>query len=337
MKLFIYEHITSGALINQVLPASLEREGDMMLHAIISDFIEIKDIEIVILRDARISELTINHANLHCHSVDNTLTFQKHYQHAIQTSDYVLPIAPETDSALLQVQQSVLAESKRLLGCLPMATMIATDKYRCYQTLSKAKLSTPKTILASEWSLYNFDSQSGYIIKPRDGAGCEETYYFNDPKALTDWLNIQAGKLEQFIIQPYIVGTSISLSLLCSKQDVAVLAINQQHVTRHGNRFKFEGCTVNGVSHTSFSIEQATLLAKTVDDAIAGLQGFVGIDLILQQDNNAMIVDINPRLTTSYIGLHQSLGSNPAELLLSMINSGELPAITHRQPIEILL
>ena len=37
------------------------------------------------------------------------------------------------------------------------------------------------------------------------------------------------------------------------------------------------------------------------------------------------VVEINPRLTTSYVGLRQSLDLNPAELILSIWQNREFP------------
>ncbi len=338
MKLFIYEHITSGALISQPLPASLEHEGNMMLHSIIEDFLQLTDIEIIILRDQRISAINIENTAISCHLIDSEDSFHAAYRKAVQLADHVLAIAPETDDILLTIQQSILAEGKQILGCQPVAISLTTDKYACYQTLLSAKLSTPMTILASEWSQSKFNSPCGYIVKPRDGAGCIDTSFIADDLNLSAWLNKHSENLDQLIIQPYIAGASISLSLLCSQQSSNVLAINHQHLSEQLNTFSFEGCTVNGVEESIFSVEQAENIANQVHLAIKGLWGFVGIDLIVT-DTDAMIVDINPRLTTSYIGLHRSLQINPAQLLLTMMNTDSNPRlpISHRHPIEVLL
>jgi len=333
MKLFIYEHITSGALSNEVLPASLEREGNMMLHAIIDDFIQLDDIELIILRDHRLEAINIINPAIECTFVDNEHAFQQAYQQAIKLADYILPIAPETDNILCDIQNFIQAEGKQLLGCQPTATAISTDKYLCYQSLNSHSIPTPKTLLASEWSLSRFGPTHGYVLKPRDGAGSLDTQFFPDKSALENCLNNSQVDLSQFVIQPYIAGTPISLSILCNETSATVLAINNQHISLQDNAFSFLGCTVNGAD---LSAEQATSISQTIHSAIDGLWGFIGIDAIVSEDN-IVIIDINPRLTTSYIGLHESLQTNPAQLLLSMMKTNSVPPIPHRQPVEILL
>jgi predicted ATP-grasp superfamily ATP-dependent carboligase len=336
MKLFIYEHITSGALINTALPASLEREGNMMLHAIVEDFLQIADIEIIILRDGRLSNMTITSPALKCLHTDSEHTFQKAYNTARQQADFILPIAPETDGILFEIQRAILTEKGKSLGSQASAIAISSDKYQCYQVLQAHSIATPLSIIASEWPLLKFTSTSGYITKPRDGAGCVNTLFFPTQSTLSFWLKKQDDRLDKIIIQPYFVGTSISFSLLCSEQDVSVLSINRQHVNERQGTLSFSGCTVNGADISTFTIEQATLLAQKVHQAVAGLWGFIGIDVVVT-DSDVMVVDINPRLTTSYIGLHESLQTNPAQLLLTMMNTNTLPTISHRQPVEVLL
>lgn len=336
MKLFIYEHITSGALINTALPASLEREGNMMLHAIVEDFLQTADTEVIILRDGRLSNITITSAALTCLYIENEHDFQIAYRNAVQEADSVLAIAPETNNTLLEIQQSIIAAGRKSLGCGVSAVATTTDKYQCAQVLQAHSLSTPNTVIASEWSQQGFESTSGYIIKPRDGAGCVNTLFLPNKSQLSAWLDKQIDNLDQLIIQPYISGISLSFSLLYSERGVSVLSLNHQHVSKSESELNFSGCTINGIDPVQLTIEQATSLSQKIHQAINGLWGFVGIDVVVT-DNDIIVIDINPRLTTSYIGLHDSLQTNPAQLLLTMMNTNTLPSISHHQPVEVLV
>jgi len=338
MKLFIYEHITSGALINEPLPTSLAREGNDMLIAIVQDLAQLSNIELIILRDIRLEPLlnTINSTHIHCYTIDDKSSFQAHYRAALNDADMVLPIAPETDDILSNIQQQVIDNNKQLLGCQPNATKLTSDKYQCFQQLKSFGLESPNTIKANEWPEKKFNSPSGFIIKPFDGAGCINTLFLEDQNKLEAWLASHAPELNHFLIQPYLKGLSLSLSLLVDHNNSLVLAINQQHVSHENGKLSFHGCTVNGSKNPDFSLLHASNLANKVHQAISGLWGFIGIDLILH-NNTPYIVDINPRLTTSYIGLRQSLNINPAKLLLMMMKQSvmTLPELTLRQPIEV--
>jgi len=340
MKVFVYEHITSGALINESLPVGLAHEGNEMLAAIVLDMMLLTDIELIILRDFRLKPLLdlINNARHQCLIIDTDSTFQQHYASSVNKADAVLIIAPETDGLLQNLQQSVLNQNTLLLGCQPTATQLCTDKVICYRQLISNNVLTPHTITANEWSLNPFNSPSGFIVKPRDGAGCIDTLFFANTSAVTAWLVSSPIELEQTIIQPYLEGNTISLSVLIDDEASRVIAINQQHIKLDNGQLSFHGCSVNGIAETEFSLIQANEIAQKTHLAIPGLWGFIGIDLIIT-DNQAYVVDINPRLTTSYVGLRESLNLNPVLLLLTMMEQGlsALPLNTQRNPIEVTI
>jgi len=335
MKLFIYEHITSGALIDEPLPTSLAREGDDMLTAIVQDLSQLSNIELIILRDTRLKPL-LNIPNSIISTIENSISFKRTYLDAINNADLVLPIAPETDGVLSQILQEISNSNTPLLASQVSATQVCSDKYLCHQKLTKNDLNSPITIKASDWSLKPFTSSAGYIVKPRDGAGCMNTYFIADSSSLNSWLESHSDDIANMVIQPYIEGLAISLSVLSDHSDSRVLAINTQYIHHDNDKLFFLGSTVNGVNESDFSLSQASIIATKIQQAIPGLWGFIGIDLIIHH-NALFIIDINPRLTTSYIGLKQSLDANPAQLLFTMMEQGlsALPAQLQRYPVEV--
>ena len=333
MIIFVYEHISSGALCDQPLPASLLAEGNNMLLALVSDFSQLAQCDLLLLRDHRLEPLNIKQ----CQTVHSRQEFADYYTAHLQQADAVLIIAPETDGVLATIQQSVLDAGKQLLGCSPVATKISSDKLQCYKKLVANNIATINTVLAEEYALTYFDHNTAYIVKPRDGAGCVDTLFFADHAYVMTWLTQHSSSIDNMIVQPYIDGFNLSLNLLYSVDDVVVLSINQQDIEREAQSLALKACQVNGVDPHIFSAEQADKLARQIQQAITGLWGFVGIDLIVT-DNAILVVDINPRLTTSYIGLHQSLATNPAELLFTMMKQGlNNMHITHHHAVEVLI
>ena len=49
-----------------------------------------------------------------------------------------------------------------------------------------------------------------------------------------------------------------------------------------------------------------------------GLSGYVGVDVVLGNDGRDWAIEINPRLTTSYVGLRALAGFNLAEAMLAV-------------------
>lgn len=341
MKLFIYEHITSGALSEQPLPNSLANEGNAMLAAVLRDCVDLDYLTLSTLRDHRLATLDLfDREPRHlCHTVNTLNDYTQLWQHCLNDCDAVLIIAPETDDTLADLQQLALNQGKRILGCEPNAIRLASNKYSCYQHLHKHHIAAVETMLADHWSTDAFASPTGYILKPLNGAGCIDTYYFQTREALEQTFSTYDLKtLKQTIIQPYLKGISASLSLLAADDTIEVLAINQQHIIQSQQQLKLTGCTINDTNVVPFSFEQAHLLAKQIHSAIPGLWGHIGVDIILTQDN-AFVIDINPRFTSSYIALRESLGLNPISRLLNMTKQGlmALPKIHHRKTVALSL
>jgi predicted ATP-grasp superfamily ATP-dependent carboligase len=73
---------------------------------------------------------------------------------------------------------------------------------------------------------------------------------------------------------------------------------------------------------------RAQRLAARAVGMVPGLRGYVGVDLVLgdaADDSRDQIIEINPRLTTSYIGLRTLAGGNLAKAILAAAMGHALP------------
>ena len=317
MKLFVYEHITSGALADQALPNSLAQEGDSMLTAILQDLSEQPQIELIILRDGRLNKITKLPLNTHeIFWVQHSTQFEEQWEKALQQSDNVFVIAPETDEQLTKIQDDIVSVGKTYLGSSQESTLISTDKLRCFQHLLLHDIPAVKTEKALHWQTDNSDTADGVIIKPIDGAGCLDTVLFQTEEAASDYLQkVSLDQLPSLIVQPYIKGTAASLSLFISDNKARILSTNRQQIKQQPPQLIFSGSEVNAISTDELSPITAQNLANDIHKALPGLWGFVGIDLVLTP-LGPIVIEINPRLTTSYIGLKSILKCNPTDLLI---------------------
>jgi len=322
MKLFVYEHLTSGALADQELPNGITREGDAMLQAILQDLAEQPQLELIILRDSRLDEIASLALNTACEFlwVQDIEQFQTHWNTAIRHSDTALLIAPETERQLTNIQQSVLDQGKSYLGSSQQATELCSNKLRCFQFLNKHNLATVHTQIASQWQLGNLDYSDGIVIKPIDGAGCVDTAFFKTTTEAKQYLNkIPSASQASLVIQPYIKGQAASLSLFISDNVVHVLSINSQQIQHHNSRLVFQGTKVNAIPAKELSLNAAQSLAENIHRLIPELWGFVGVDLIITP-SGPIVIEINPRLTSSYIELTSTLKINPTNLLMQYLS-----------------
>jgi predicted ATP-grasp superfamily ATP-dependent carboligase len=156
------------------------------------------------------------------------------------------------------------------------------------------------------------------VVKPDDGAGSEDTEVVEGGREARALLE-QKG--EGYVAQPWIAGDPLSLSLLCADGEARVLSCNRQRVRVYERRVALAGIGVNAEAARA---REFIPLAGRIAAAIPRLWGHVGVDLVMS-GKGPVVLEINPRLTTSYVGLGRALGINPALAQLDLARAGRLP------------
>jgi len=84
--------------------------------------------------------------------------------------------------------------------------------------------------------------------------------------------------------------------------------------------------TYNGgqVPFSSPLKREAFATAQTVVKSFLGLRGYVGVDLVLTE-KGPVVIEVNPRLTTSYVGVRKIVAFNPAQAIINAVLEHELP------------
>lgn len=302
MRVYVYEFATGGGLAGQPLHSHLVGEGDLMLQALVRDLVDCPDIEVVISRDARLPPL---HPSVQTYWVDIQNPLSKVWDSCLECADAVWPIAPETGGILEQVCRSVLNANRLLLNTGGATVSVAASKYRTFSQLRAGGVPAVAT-----WKMDNLPSLTGdaWVLKPDRGEGCGSACLVrsldNLPHGDADW-----------VLQPYVPGQAASLSLLAHDGRVRVLGRNRQRVVLIDDRFSLLGCVVNGLDADDESMD---VLARAIVAALPGLRGYVGVDFIVTAQG-PMVLEVNPRLTLSYVGLSRSLSCNVAALVLNQL------------------
>lgn len=290
MRLVIYEFITGGGLFPEDLPPSLQREGELMLQAVLRDALELSNLaQVAILRDSRLPAL-------------NVLTLPN-WETALAWGEVFLIIAPETGRCLWKLHHAVLQAGKILWGCGLEAVACCGDKSLTAARLAAYQIAHLPCYFPQQ-TLPEHIQQ--FVIKPNDGAGCGDTFL-----ATAQQVAQRCAQLSNPIIQAYTQGESLSLCVLYRAAHCRVVAVNRQLIRIEDAKFCYDGSEVNAFPEL---IPQAQILAAQIGQAIPDLWGWVGIDVILQS-SRWVVTEINPRLTTSYVGLRESLNHNPLQLL----------------------
>ena len=308
MRFFVYEHITGGGFMGSALPASLAEEGELMVRALIRDLLDIPGAEVLAMRDGRLPSLS--------RPVRNFIPSQAEpadglFRHCCVVADAVWPIAPESSGILENISRVALDCSRVLLGSSPDAIRVSGNKLITARLLARAGIAVVPAY--AEFAALPAEF-SRVVIKPADGAGCVDTYLLERAAARRWWLDHDHGN---YLLQAFIDGDALSLSMLCRTGEAKLLCINRQRVIVENGKFRFTGVGVNELADREGIYAR---LAGEIAAAIPGLWGYVGVDLI-QTAQGPLVLEVNPRLTTSYVGLREALRCNPAALVLGLIDA----------------
>jgi len=310
MHVFLYEWITGGGLVEEPgpLPNSLLTEGAAMLTALAADFLAIDGSRVSVLRDVRADGLVLSECNgVEVHSRAHQ---REEFSQLAAEADFTLVIAPEIDNVLLQTNAMARDAGGRLLAADDGFVELASDKHLTAVRLASAGVPVPEaTLLEADQECLPHDFSYPAVLKPVHGAGSQYTMLVasaSDETPPYSW----PRRLER-----YYAGIAASVSFLCGPDHRVPLPVCRQHLSGDG-RFTYQGGS--RLSEKELA-RRATALADRALDALPPALGYVGIDLILgtQADGSEdVVVEVNPRLTTSYVGLRAIAQDNLAAALL---------------------
>jgi tyramine---L-glutamate ligase len=127
------------------------------------------------------------------------------------------------------------------------------------------------------------------------------------------------------IVQPFVPGRALSTAVLIDSRDgrIDVLPLGEQRLTNDG-RFGYRGGRIPAVDLAPTLATAVVDLVGEVCRTLPGLSGWVGFDLIVSsQAPHVRIVEVNPRLTTSYVGYRRLTGANLAARMLGCFEARE--------------
>lgn len=209
--------------------------------------------------------------------------------------DVGLVIAPDH---LLPRFTLAMETSTHNLGCGSMNVAVCANKQRTGAILASHGIAVPE------------EQEEGLrVVKPVSGCGARGVRLTRSP----------AGQGE--FGQRFIEGENFSVSVVGSRvvgeaclyftgEPPVVLALNRQHIEiDSGGKFHYRG----GETPASHPKEQeikdtAISVVKTL-----GCQGYAGVDVVVA--DKVYVVDVNPRITTSIVGITAIMSEEIADIL----------------------
>jgi predicted ATP-grasp superfamily ATP-dependent carboligase len=331
VHIHVFEFICGGGLAGQPLPPQLVREGDLMLAALIGDLLELPGVQVSFGRDARLAapaDWRLRAARV-CWRAPGPAPLQA-LAREIAASDATWPIAPESGGELERAARAVLEAGRVLLGPRPDAIALAASKSATARRLARAGVAVaPCFRPGSAWPPID----GPWVVKPDDGAGCVGVRVFGSREGAENAASaaLAAGG-QGLLAQPWIDGDAMSLCVLSAPGRVDVVSVNRQQLRLHEGAVELVAIDVNCEPATA----DLAALARRVADAMPGLRGYFGIDWV-RTPAGPVVIEVNPRLTSSYAGLKPALGLNAAEWVLAAAAGGPLPPERDRRGHQVRL
>jgi predicted ATP-grasp superfamily ATP-dependent carboligase len=302
MRVFVSEFLIGGAMTGIAASESMRREGRLMLEAVCEDIAAVPGHSVVTTLESEVAfcpNIDVIHVASSAEEFDA-------FQRLLTEVDAALVIAPETDGILSHRCRMVLDRGVLSWNCSPRAIDLCGDKLALADHLTSHSIPTiPTTLVHSAnpsdrlpWPV---------VLKPRDGAGSYLTFLV---KSQHDWDDAirsfdEAQLIDRCLCQPFITGRALSIGVNIRLEggEIECLPVAEQTLSTDG-RFRYLG----GKIPADISIEDESAivnLVRAASQTIDGLAGYVGFDVLLAAGGEPLVVEINPRLTTSYVGYRQ--------------------------------
>ena len=294
MTILVYEHVTGGGLAGRALPASWAAEGSAMRRAIAADFAAVPGVRVVVTLDPRFAADPL--PGVECRNIDPSGLGS-----LAASADHTVLIAPEAEGLLEALAGEVEAAGGRLLGPGREAVALVADKLGLAHLLTANGVPTPPTCaLGPSPSDFPSDWPGPLVVKPRRGAGALDTFVVPGRRS-------PAGMPldRSFVVQPYLSGEPRSGTFLIDRDGLpTLLAVGLQRIQVDGaGRISYQGGTILGGDEAAPPAVWKAL--GVVGRSVPGgsLRGFVGVDYLVDDRGRATVLEVNPRPTTSYVGL----------------------------------
>ena len=217
-------------------------------------------------------------------------------------------VAPETGGLLLRLHDAV--ESRRWIGCSAAAIRLAASKRATCTALAGAGIVTPLDFAPGH--------PGPWIVKPDDGAGSLDTRCHGERAAAEADLRARRRAGQAAVMQPFVSGETLSVSMIVGPVLAHALAFNRQRLEIDAEGWLHDlGVQAAALAPSDPRAGTLQALATRVAAAVPGLRGYVGMDVVWNERDGPVVIEVNPRVTCAYVGLSAILDRNLAADVLA--------------------
>lgn len=245
-------------------------------------------------------------------------------------------IAAENNNNLYNITKILEENNVKTYTSTSEACFKSSDKYETYESLPN-NIPQPRSFrfkidprgywkraienLHEKWQAEDPLTPLKLIIKPLTGVDCEDIVIIEKIEDLTLDLDKIFKPGSRILVQEYIEGTDISVSLISDGKKAIPISLNQQFIELKDDKGRYLG---GRIPYESKYEKEAFDIAVAAVESMDGLKGFVGVDLIINADEkdiySVYLLEINSRFTTPYVGLKQISNINIGKSIIDLID-----------------
>ena len=236
---------------------------------------------------------------------DDNLNVNSEILNLFHEFDKAFILAPEENNILYNIIKFLEEKKIPHLNCSSVFIQETCDKQKT-NNLIKNKL--PNTeLMHNDYKKIN--EKEPIVAKTIDGLGADMLYIFKDRNDLENNKNFLTKK---HIYQKFIKGQVAGVNIFSKDGIFEILSLNEQiYERKSANQIFLKEMRIGAFNDHIIDFKH---IVQDILKGFTGYDGFFGMDFIISESKEIFFLEINPRLTTSYTFLRESIGFNPAEL-----------------------
>lgn len=250
--------------------------------------------------------------------------------------DNAIFISAENDNNLYNITKILEENNVNLYTSSSDACLVSSDKFQTYESLPN-NIPQPRSFrfkidpkgywkraienLHEKWQAEDPLTPLKLIIKPLIGVDCEDIVILESIDDLSYDLENIFPPGSRIVVQEFIEGKDVSVSLISDGKNAIPISLNEQFVELKDDKGNYLG---GKLPYESKYKQEAFDIAKNAVESVEGLRGFVGVDLIINADEkdiySVYLLEINSRFTTPYVGLNRIANFNIGKTIIDLID-----------------
>ena len=320
-SILVFEYFTASGKKDKCIIS----EAEALLIALIDD---LKEYELDVVVNTSYSDILSEYDNVNPIVIDEDII--SWLEENASNFKKAIFIAAENNNNLYNITKILEDNGVSIFTSSSEACLICSDKSLTYETLS-ATVPQPRsfrfkidpkgywkraiTNLHEKWQAEDPLTPLKLIIKPLVGVDCEDIVIIEDIDDLSYDLEEIFPPGSRIIVQEFIEGIDASVSLICSEGKAYPISLNEQFVELKDDKGIYLGGKIPFETEYKDDVFD---VAKNACEAVEGLNGFVGVDLLITNDDiyPVYLLEINSRFTTPYVGLKKIANFNITKAII---------------------